>query len=64
MKHLKSANELIKSYDLFGFKIEFKYDNMSLYRTTCGGVMSILIQLFVYFVMLMRIYQMVNQSNP
>ena len=65
MHHVNMANNLIKSFDLFGYKIEFNYNRMgSNYRTTCGGIMSILIQVFVYFVFAMRIYQMVEQSNP
>ena len=43
MKHIRLANELIKSYDLFGFKIELNYNKTPIFRTTCGGVMSILI---------------------
>lgn len=65
MQYINTVNNIVKSFDLFGYKIEFNYNRMGTnYRTTCGGTMSILIQIFVYFVFAMRTYQMVNQSNP
>ena len=44
MHYINTVNDIVKSFDLFGYKIEFNYNRMGTnYRTTCGGFMSILI---------------------
>ncbi len=59
------VNRFIKNWDFFGYKIELNYNRAgSTFKTTAGGIASLLITAFVYFVFAMRIYQILNQSNP
>ena len=61
MDFLHKINSHIKDWDIFGYKIELNYNRRgSTYRTTAGGIASLLITAFVYFVFSMRIYQIIN----
>ena len=57
MNFITSINNTVKSYDLFGYKLEFNYDKKGTnYKTIGGGIVSILIQMFVLSVMSLRLY--------
>ena len=55
----------IASFDLFGYKLDFNYQaGGKEYRTCSGGLVSIIIRIFVYSIFGLRFYQMIGFQNP
>lgn len=51
----------VKSFDYYGYKIEFNYQNReSEYRTFSGGFFSIVVRLFVVLVLLTKLYELLT----
>ena len=62
---LKFINIHIKNLDLFGYRLDFNYQKKgSEYKTTIGGLASIAIRLFVLFVFISRLNQLLFFKNP
>lgn len=65
MKFLHSTVKLVRSFDMFGFKLDWNYTNQgSEFKTFIGGIASLMIELFVLFVFSMRTYGMITKSSP
>lgn len=60
----KQISLFIKSWDLFGKQIEFNYQKEGTYKTLIGGAMSLMIHLFVGYVLYTRVMEMINSSRP
>ena len=58
-------NHQIKNLDVFGYHIDFNYKkNGSEYKTTFGGLASIVIRLFVFFIFISRLNEVLFFKSP
>lgn len=64
MIFFNSSIEFVKSKDLFGNKIDLNYKRKGEYKTFAGGLFSIMIQMFVLFVLIMRLHSLFYNTSP
>ena len=53
---LNKADEYIKYFDLFGYRLDFNFHKKgSEYKTSAGGIVSIAIRILIIFVFVTRL---------
>ena len=61
---MKDFGKLIASFDSFGAPVSLNFHGKSNFQTTCGGLITLVVNIFSSYLILQLLLQMINREEP